>query len=60
LGREVKALVKEELAAGYYTARFDGSGLASGIYFARVSVTPRKGRWAGTPLLHTLRTLLTK
>ncbi|HKZ42061.1 MAG TPA: T9SS type A sorting domain-containing protein, partial [Candidatus Hodarchaeales archaeon] len=60
LGREVKALVNEELAAGYYTARFDGSGLSSGIYFARVSVTPREGKWAGTPLLYTLRMLLTK
>ena len=33
LGKEVAALVNEEKQAGNYQARFDGNGLASGIYF---------------------------
>ena len=33
LGRLVKTLVNEFREAGYYTVTFDGSGLASGVYF---------------------------
>lgn len=33
LGRLVKTLVNETKDAGYYTITFDGTGLASGIYF---------------------------
>jgi YD repeat-containing protein len=33
LGREIATLVNEEKPAGGYEAQFDGSGLASGIYF---------------------------
>jgi len=36
-GREVKTLVNEYREAGYYKAVFDGSGLASGIYFYKLS-----------------------
>lgn len=36
LGREVAVLVDGTLAAGYYTAYFNGEGLASGIYFYRL------------------------
>lgn len=36
LGREVATLVNERKAAGAYSVRFDGSGLASGIYFYRL------------------------
>jgi len=38
LGREVAALVKGNLEAGDHEVRFDGSGLASGVYFTRLQV----------------------
>ena len=37
LGREVATLVNKEQSAGRYVATFDASGLASGIYFYRIS-----------------------
>ena len=37
LGREVATLVDERLNPGTYTVTFDGSGLASGMYFYRLS-----------------------
>lgn len=36
LGREVAVLANENFAAGEYAFRFDGSSLASGVYFARL------------------------
>jgi len=36
-GREVRTLVNEHKEAGYYKAVFDGSGLASGIYFCKLA-----------------------
>jgi uncharacterized lipoprotein YddW (UPF0748 family) len=36
LGREVVVLVDEVLAPGFYTARFNGSTLSSGVYFYRL------------------------
>lgn len=36
-GREVKTLIDSYMAAGYYSAQFDGTNLASGIYFYRLS-----------------------
>ncbi len=36
LGREVAILVNDVLQPGYYTARFEGHNLASGIYFCRL------------------------
>lgn len=36
LGRRVQVLVSEELPSGRYHAQFDGSRLASGIYFVRM------------------------
>ena len=36
LGREVVTLVDESKQAGYYTAEFDGTNLASGIYIYRI------------------------
>lgn len=36
-GREVTTLVNEQKEAGYYTAVFDGSSLASGIYIYRLT-----------------------
>jgi hypothetical protein len=36
LGQQVAQLVNEEKNAGYYDVRFDGSNLASGVYFYRI------------------------
>lgn len=36
LGREVMTLINETLEADYYTVEFDGSDLASGVYFYRI------------------------
>jgi YVTN family beta-propeller protein len=40
LGREVVVLVHEQKVPGEYDVRFDGSGLASGVYFYRLQVRP--------------------
>ena len=40
LGGEVKTLVNERLNAGSYETTFDATGLASGVYFYRLSVSP--------------------
>jgi hypothetical protein len=37
LGREIATLLKNDLAAGNYSIRFDGTSLASGIYIYRLS-----------------------
>jgi hypothetical protein len=37
LGREVAVLVNGKEEAGYHTAMFDGSGLASGVYLYRLT-----------------------
>jgi len=37
LGREVSVLVNERKDAVVYSVRFDGSGLASGVYFYRLT-----------------------
>jgi hypothetical protein len=47
LGQEVTQLVNEEKAAGNYTARFDGSGLASGVYFYVFNARPIGGAASG-------------
>jgi hypothetical protein len=36
MGRQVATLVREHKEAGQYVARFDGAGLASGVYFYRL------------------------
>ena len=36
-GREVGKLVNEQLAAGYHNVQFNGSNLASGMYFYRIN-----------------------
>jgi hypothetical protein len=36
LGREIKSIVNNVLTTGKYTFEFDGSNLASGVYFYRL------------------------
>lgn len=38
LGQEVLNIVNEIMDAGYYTAEFDGTSLASGAYFYRITI----------------------
>jgi hypothetical protein len=43
LGREIKNLINNETRfAGRYTVEFNGSNLASGVYFARILVNEGK------------------
>jgi hypothetical protein len=60
LGREVEMLVNAELGAGYHSAKFNGSRLASGIYFARLSVTPLEGSDSGNQIVQTVKMMLAK
>ncbi len=46
LGREVAMVLDEPLAAGHHEVRFDGTGLASGVYIYRMEV--RQGTSTGT------------
>ena len=54
LGREVALLVNGQQPQGEYAISFDGSGLASGVYLCRLSVTGE----AGTAFESTRRMLL--
>ena len=38
LGREVKMIINQQMSSGNYNAIFDGSNLASGVYYYRLSV----------------------
>jgi hypothetical protein len=43
LGENISTLVDEEQNPGEYEVTFDGSGLASGMYFCRISATGGAG-----------------
>ena len=43
LGQRVAALVNESEEAGFHEARFDGTNLASGVYFYRLMAHPASG-----------------
>lgn len=43
LGREVKALVNNQMSTGFYSYDFNASELSSGIYFYRIEVNGDKG-----------------
>jgi hypothetical protein len=51
LGREVSVLVKERKDAGVHEVKFDGSNLASGVYFCRIQA----GNFAATKRLLLLK-----
>lgn len=36
IGRKISTLVDQQLGRGFHTVQFDGSGLASGVYFYRI------------------------
>jgi tetratricopeptide (TPR) repeat protein len=57
LGREVAVLTDGMKEAGYYTATFNGSRLASGVYFVRMKATPQDGT---DPFVKTMKMVLTK
>jgi hypothetical protein len=59
LGREVAVLVNESKPAGVYTARFDGMGLASGMYFYRLAAYPARGA-PGSGFVRTRKMILAK
>ncbi len=40
LGREVSVLVNERVNAGIHEAKFDASGLSSGVYFYKMQARP--------------------
>jgi hypothetical protein len=43
LGREVARLVDEDRGAGYYSAQWNASGVSTGVYYARLTVTSAGG-----------------
>jgi hypothetical protein len=59
LGREMATLVKEEKEPGSYSATFDGSKLASGIYLYRLKARQTEGGQAGS-FVETKKLLLLK
>jgi len=58
LGREIRTLVDSELSPGNYRAEFNGSGLASGIYFYQIRAFPSEG--AGNIFVDTKKFILMK
>jgi hypothetical protein len=55
-GQEVASLVNDTRESNYYTAEFDGSNYASGVYFYRINATAGNGEL----FTKTLKMVLTK
>jgi poly(3-hydroxybutyrate) depolymerase len=60
LGREVALLMDGQRQAGSYEVLFDGTGLASGVYFYRLQVDPAEGSGVTAPFVSTRKLLLLK
>ncbi len=58
VGQEIATLVQEEQEAGYHEARFDGSGLASGVYIYRLQARSLRPAEGGTGTFVQSRKLL--
>lgn len=54
-GREVKTLVNDNYNAGFYTAEFEGSNLASGIYFYKIVAAGEKENFVMTKKMTLLK-----
>ena len=59
IGQEIKTIVNEEKAAGTYEVEFDGSNIASGIYFYRLKVK-NLDRGVGEVFVETKKMILLK
>jgi len=55
-GNEITTLADKEMNPGYYTASFNGSKYASGLYFARLSVIPQETK----PFVKTMKMVMIK
>lgn len=56
LGSEVTTLVDDIKERGYYTTSFNASNLASGLYFARITINAQNQQ----PFIKTIKMMLTK
>jgi hypothetical protein len=53
-GRQVEQLVNSNIQAGYHTVTFDGSALASGVYFYRIRANDNSGKNLFTKIMKML------
>ncbi|MFI5144664.1 MAG: T9SS type A sorting domain-containing protein [Ignavibacteria bacterium] len=47
-GKEIRVLIDEQQQAGYYSVRFDGTSLASGVYYYRIIYTGESNSYSKT------------
>jgi flagellar hook assembly protein FlgD len=55
LGREVKSLINGLQQAGTHSINFNGSKMASGVYFYRLQINNNKGFYAETKKMLLIR-----